>query len=150
PVNYRCKMLNAFPLSRADLELRELFNVAWYPAAVAEGRPAAPDVQSLPSGVHGNIFDVLVDRPARARAVFGYPVVWAVGDVNLGGEWPKILEEYIRKGGTLVANVLAARPLPATLTGVKPTGKSRLAESWSSEEGASHATTPYEVAEAEL
>jgi hypothetical protein len=150
PVNYRCKMLNAFPLSRADLELRELFNVAWYPAAVAEGRPAAPDVQSLPGGVHGNIFDVLVDRPARARAIFSYPVVWAAGDVDLGGEWPKLLEEYVRKGGTLVVNVQAARPLPAALTGVRPTGKVRLAETWTGEDGVPHAATPYELAEAEL
>ena len=82
-VNYRCKMLNAFPESKADLELRELFNVFWHPAAIAEGQPAAPDVQSLPSGRYGNIFDVLVDRPRKAKAIFDYPVVWAAGDVDL-------------------------------------------------------------------
>jgi hypothetical protein len=73
PVNYHCKMLGHFVQSSSDLELRELFNVAWAPAAVVEGKPAAPDVQSLPSGVYGNIFDELVDRPAKARAIFRYP-----------------------------------------------------------------------------
>jgi hypothetical protein len=148
PVNYRCKMLNAFPLNPNDLELRELFNVAWYPAAAAEGRPAAPDVQSMPGGVHGNIFDVLVDRPARARAVFHYPVVWAAGDVDLGGAWPAVLEEYVRKGGTLVVNV-HARALPAKLLGLRPTGKTVVCEEWRPEGGEARAATPFEVAEVE-
>src|SRR5262249_15951309 len=91
-VNYRCKMLNVFSEDKADVELRELFNVCWPPAGVVEGKPAAPDVQSMPSGVYGDIFDVLVDRPAKARAVFDYPVVWAAGDVELTGAWPALLE----------------------------------------------------------
>jgi hypothetical protein len=147
PVNYRCKMLNAFPQSRADVELRELFNVCWHPAAVVEGEPAAPDVQSLPSGVHGNVFDVLVDRPARARAVFNYPVVWAAGDVDLSGPWPVLLEEYVRKGGTLVVNVEAARALPPKLLGLKPTGKTVVRDEWRPDGGKSLAAVPFEVAE---
>src|SRR5207237_1105359 len=78
-VNYSCKMLNLFLEDKADLELRELFNVCWYPSGVVEGYPAAPDTQSMPNGVYGNIFDVLVDRAARAKAIFSYPVVWAAG-----------------------------------------------------------------------
>ncbi len=150
PVNYRCQMLNAFPLSRADVELRELFNVCWYPAAVEEGKPAAPDVQSMPGGVYGNVYDVLVDRPDRARALFHYPVVWAAGAVNLTGAWPKLLEEYVRKGGTLVLNVETARALPPTLLGLKPTGKRHVAEEWRPAGGATRAATPFEVAEVEL
>jgi hypothetical protein len=150
PVNYRCKMLEQFARDRADLELRELFNAAWYPAAIAEGQPAAPDVQSMPGGLYGNIFDVLVDRPARARAIFSYPIVWAAGDVDLGGTWPTVLDEYVRKGGTLVVNVAAAGPLPAKLLGLRPTGKTRTAEEWQPEGGARQETTPFEVAEVEL
>lgn len=150
PVNYACKMFNVFPETPADRELRELFNVVWLPAAVAEGQPAAPDVQSLPAGVHGNLYDVLVDRPAKARAIFGYPIVWAAGDVDLGGPWPALLDEYVRKGGTLVVNVAAVGALPATLTGVKPTGKTLVAEEWTPNGGTAQATTPYEVAEIEL
>jgi hypothetical protein len=146
PVNYACKMLNHFSLSAADLELRELFNVCWYPAAVAEGRPAAPDVQSMPSGVYGNIFDVLVDRPARAQAIFDYPVIWTAGDVDLTGAWPALLQEYVRKGGTLVINVQAARALPPALLGLRPTGKTEIAEEWRPEGGEARATTPFEVA----
>jgi hypothetical protein len=149
PVNYSCKMLNGFPWGRADTELRELFNACWYPAAVAEGRPASPDVQSMPSGIYGNIFDVLVDRPARARAVFDYPVVWAAGDVDLGGAWPAVLEEYVRKGGTLVVNVEAAT-LPAGLLGLRPTGKKAVAEEWRPEGGEARAAVPFEVAGVEL
>jgi hypothetical protein len=150
PVNYRCKMLHAFPQSRADVELRELFNVAWHPAGVVEGKPAAPDVQSLPSGVYGNIFDVLVDRPSKAKALYRYPVVWAAGDVDLGGEWPNILDDYVRKGGTLVVNVEATKPLPAILLGVKPTSKTLVAEEWRPEGGEARPATPFEVAEVTL
>jgi hypothetical protein len=150
PVNYRCKMLHFFQQSKADLELRELFNVAWHPAAVVEGKPAAPDAQSLPSGVFGNIFDVLVDRPSRSRAIFDYPIVWAAGDLELGGKWPEVLEEYVRKGGTLVVNVEAAKPLPPKLLGLKPTGKMTIAEEWQPEGGDKRAAVPYDVAGVEL
>src|SRR5438034_593049 len=64
-VSYRCKMLHEFPETIHDLELRELFNVCWHPSAILEGQPASPDVQSMPSGVYGDIFDVLVDRRTR-------------------------------------------------------------------------------------
>jgi hypothetical protein len=149
PVNYRCKMLDAFPMSRADLELRELFNVCWYPAGIVEGKPAAPDVQSMPSGVYGNIFDVLVDRPERGRAIFHYPVVWLAGDVELGGKWPALLEEYVRKGGTLVLTIESARALPAKLLGLRPTGKTVVAEEWRPEGGKVQSATPFEVTQIE-
>jgi hypothetical protein len=149
PVNNRCKMLDFFAINRADLELRELFNVAWHPAGVLEGKPAAPDVQSMPGGVYGNVFDVLVDRPEKSKAIFNYPVVWAAGDVDLGGAWPAALEDYVRKGGTLVVNVEAARALPPKLLGVKPTGKSHTAEEWRPEDGEARPCVPYEVAEVE-
>jgi hypothetical protein len=148
-VNYSCKMLHVFLENRADLELRELFNVCWYPSGVLEGLPAAPDVQSMPGGMYGNIFDVLVDRPARAKALFDYPVVWAAGDVDLKGLGPA-LGNYLRKGGTLVVNIEAARALPAEWLGVKPTGKLSTAEEWSPDGGESRATTPFEVAGVEM
>jgi hypothetical protein len=147
PVNYRCKMLDVFPMSRADLELRELFNVCWHPAGVVEGQPAAPDVQSMPSGVFGNIFDVLVDRPERARAIFHYPIVWVAGDVDLGGTWPALLDEYVRKGGTLVLTIEAARALSPKLLGLRPTGKTVIADEWQPEGGTARPATPFEVAE---
>ena len=149
-VNYHCKMLGTFPEDKADLELRELFNVCWYPSGVLEGRPAAPDVQSMPSGRYGNIFDVLVDRPSRAKAIFDYPVVWAAGDVDLSGQWPALLEDYVKRGGTLVVNIAAARKLPPTLLGVKPAGKTTLAEEWTPEGGEPLAATPFEVENVEV
>jgi hypothetical protein len=149
-VNYRCKMLNVFPEGPADRELRELFNVAWYPAGVLEGQPAAPDVQSMPGGIYGNIFDVLVDRPARARAVLHYPVVWAAGDVDLKGAWEPVLRDYLRRGGTLVLNIEGARALPSALLGVRPTGKRTVAHEWSPDGDKPHPATPFEVAGVEL
>jgi hypothetical protein len=148
--NYKCKMLDVFPESRADLELRELFNVCWYPSGVVEGQPAAPDVQSMPNGAYGNIFDVLVDRPSRARAILDYPVVWAAGDVDLAAFGAGTLDEYVRRGGTLVVNVEAARALPREWLGVRLAGKKRGAEEWFPEGGEVRPTTPYEVAEADL
>jgi hypothetical protein len=144
-VNYACKMLHVFPESDADRELRELFNVCWHPSGVVEGLPAAPDVQSLPNGVYGNIFDVLVDRPSRTEALFRYPVVWAAGDVELG-PLAKPLEEYVRKGGTLVVNAEAARgKLPDALLGVKFGGTRERCEGWSPADGPPQPSTPYQV-----
>jgi hypothetical protein len=112
-----------------------------------EGRQAAPDVQSMPSGIHGNIFDVLVDRPERARAIFHYPILWLAGDVDLGGRWPAVLEEYVRKGGTLVLTSEAARGLPTKLLGLRLTGKSLIAEAWQPEGGDVQAATPFEASQ---
>lgn len=148
-VNYHCKMLDVFTEDKNDLELRELFNVCWYPSGVLEGRPAASDVQSLPSGTYGNIFDVLVDRPSQSKALMSYPVVWAAGDA-LRGPWQTVLREYLKSGGTVVVNIEAAKNLPPALLGVKPTGKSSVAEEWAPNGEPPLATTPYEVAGVEL
>src|SRR5262249_50541381 len=127
--------------------LRELFNVCWHPAGVVEGQPAAPDVQSMPNGMYGNVFDVLVDRPARLKALADYPVGWAAGDGDLtnpaGGD-------HRKEGGALVVNVEAAKGLPAERLGVKLTGKTTVAEEWAPDGGEARATTPYEVAGVEL
>lgn len=147
--NYSCKMLDLFREDKNDIELRELFNVCWYPSGVVEGLPSAPDVQSMPSGIYGNIFDVLVDRPARIKAIHDYPVVIAAGDVDLAGN-QAALDEYVRKGGTLVANIAAAKGLPPKWLGAKPTGKTTVAEEWSPDGQQSFATTPFEVAGVEL
>lgn len=127
--NY-CLMLNAFREDRNDLELRELFNIFWYPSGVVEGLPAAPDVQSMPSGRYGNIFDVLVDRPSRAKAVFDYPILWAAGDVDLTGPWLPVVREYLAKGGTLVINSKVAGQLPPDVLGLKLTGKTSTGDHW--------------------
>lgn len=150
-VNNECKMLHVFPESPADRELRELFNVFWHPVGVAEGQPAAPDVQSLPNGRYGNIFDVLVDRPSKAAAISRYPILWAAGDVDLSGVWPKALEEYVRAGGTLVVNAEAARGrLPDSLLGLSLTNTFDTAEEWRPADRAAYATTPYVVEKAKL
>jgi hypothetical protein len=149
-VNYRCKMLHVFTEDKNDLELRELFNVFWYPSGVLEGLPAAPDVQSMPGGIYGDIFDVLVDRPEKAKAIFNYPVIWAAGDVDLSGPWLPILQDYLKRGGTLVVNVAAARKLPQALLGVKLTEKTTVCEGWAPDGEKALATTPYEVVKVEL
>lgn len=149
-VNYRCKMLHDFPENAADRELRELFNVCWHPAGILEGQPASPDVQSMPSGVYGDIFDVLVDRPARAKVLNQYPVVWAAGDVQLSGEMTPWIENYVRDGGTFVTTITQAKDLPAKLTGLKPTGKVVRAERWSiAQEGKLLPATPFDLVQVE-
>ncbi|MBY0512692.1 MAG: hypothetical protein K2P78_02130, partial [Gemmataceae bacterium] len=148
-VNYSCKMLHVFPETAADRELRELFNVCWSPAGVLEGQPAAPDVQSLPGGRYGNIFDVLVDRPEKADALFRYPVVWAAGDVDVRG-LGKHLEEYVRKGGTLVvasddAPKAEKRVLPDALLGFAGSNTFDTVAAWTPAGGTGIPTTPYRV-----
>jgi hypothetical protein len=148
-VNNACKMLNVFPETAADRELRELFNVCWHPVGVAEGQPAAPDVQSMPNGRYGNIFDVLVDRPDKARALANYPVIWAAGDVNLE-PLAKELDAYVKAGGTLVVNVEAAKKLPPAFLGFAPTANLIRAEEWTPTGSAARSATPFEVVEIKL
>jgi hypothetical protein len=147
PVNYRCRMLHHFPQNKADRELRELFNVAWLPAAVVEGRPAAPDVQSLPSGVYGNIFDVLVDDPKASKAISGYPIVWLAGDVEPVGEWSKALQEHVRQGGTLVLNSEHLRYFGQAFLGLQPAGGTAVAEQWKPEGGVTRQAVPFDLTE---
>ncbi len=149
-VNYHCKMLGVFQENEADLELRELFNVCWHPAGVVEGLPAAPDVQSMPGGIYGNIFDVLVDRPDRAEAIFRYPVVWAAGDVEFTPPWPHVLQAYLQRGGTLVLNVVHAANLPQDLVGLRVKRVAQPAERWSPDGSVWHPATPYDVQLVEL
>jgi hypothetical protein len=150
-VNNHGKMLHVFPESAADVELRELFNVCWHPAPVLEGEPVRPDGQSMPGGVYGNIFDVLVDRPARTQAVFQYPVVWAAGDVELTGPWPAVLEEYVRRGGTLVVNAPAARGrLPEHLLGFALSGQTETYAVWQPQGRAALSCVPYRIERGQL
>jgi hypothetical protein len=150
-VSNACKMLEILPQNDADRELRELFNVFWHPVSINESLPITPDTQSMQSSVYGNIFDILVDRAERSDAILNYPVIWAAGDVELGGKWATVLEDYVKKGGTLVVNAGAARgKLPESLLGLKLSGKTQVAEAWTPEGGAEQAATPFEVENAEL
>jgi hypothetical protein len=156
-VNYSCKMLHHFQENKNDLELRELFNVCWHPSVVLEGQPASPDVQSMPSGVYGDIFDVLVDRPAKAKAIHQYPVVWAAGDVKLDGPMLPIIEEYVKNGGTLVTTITQAKDL-TSLAGIKWNGKMKREDRWGEfltpkvleKVPVPKQIVPYELAEVEL
>jgi len=132
-VSYTCKMLNCFSLDDNDVEIRELFNVAWHPTAILEGMPQAPDVQSMPSGIYGNIFDVLVDRSRRASIITNYPVVWAAGDVSFDNTWMSVLQDYLRKGGTLVINVEAVKKNKNLLkiAGIELKNKTKVFKKWS-------------------
>ena len=149
-VNYRCKMLHDFPENIHDRELRELFNVCWHPTSVLEGQPASPDVQSMPSGVFGDIFDVIVDRATKPKAMHQYPVVWAAGEVKLAGDMLPIVEAFVKNGGALVTTITQAKDLPIVLTGLKANGKSQRAEEWSLDGVATMKATPFEVAQVEL
>jgi hypothetical protein len=151
PTSFTSKMLEIFPQDAGDRELRELFNVFWHPVSINEGLPITPDTQSMQSGIYGNIYDILVDRPERANVIFNYPVIWTAGDVELGGKWAAMIEDYVKKGGTLVVNAPVARgKLPEGFLGLKLGGKTQVAETWSTEDGSEQAATPFEVETAEL
>ncbi len=151
PVNNNCKMLGQFLEDANDRELRGLFDVAWYPAPVLSSRPITPELQSMPGGAYGNIFDVLVDRPDKAAAIKDYPIVWAAGDAEVGGAMTAAIQQYVESGGTFVVNVEAARgKLPDSLTGVKLSGQKLVLERWSPEGVAPIATTPFQVEAAQL
>lgn len=146
-VNYACRMLGIYTEDKNDLELRELFNVCWYPSGVVEGQPQAPDVQSMPNGKYGNIFDVLVDRPSRAKEMFDYPVVIAAGDAMLQKD---TVEEFLKRGGTLVVNVNHLKSLPGMSFGVKPGDKLVVSDQWSPAGGEPRPTIPFQVQPVEV
>jgi hypothetical protein len=148
PTSYTCKHLHHFHETAADRELRELFNVCYHPVAEREGLPASPYTQSMPPAVNGNVFDVLVDRPGRIKAIHAYPVVHAAGSVELG-PIAEELRKYVEAGGTLSLTSLQARALPESLLGFKLTGKRHRAEAWRGLK-AGGATTPFEVADVQL
>ena len=103
-------------IDRSDRALRELFGVAYYPGLVVEGEPAIADRQPFVAGVFGDIFDVLT---TGAKDFGGYRAV------VLGGraEWDQSLDEYVRKGGTVVLNAAQIRNLPGAerLLGIRVT-----------------------------
>jgi hypothetical protein len=151
PTNYRCRMLHHFHESTADRELRELFNVCYAPVAEREGMPASPYTQSMPPGTFGNVFDVIVDRPARIKAVHNYAAVYAAGDVQLG-PIKEELTKYVKQGGTLIVNVNALKGLPKEFVGLEALGKRVRAEKWAGVgKGEKELpTTPFEVEEVKL
>ena len=110
----------------------------------------------MQSGKYGNIFDVLVDRPTRAEAIFDYPVVAVAGDADLATILP-VVQEYTTKGGTLVVNVVAVvgqaqqQAIPAALLGIKLTGGTAVADEWvpgnATSRGGTLPATPYEIYE---
>ncbi len=135
-------------INRSDRALRELFGAAYYPGPVREGEPASGERQSFVPGVFGNIFDVLVAsggtgvspvknqaqsgtgvspvknhaQDARAipiDAIDSYRAVIVGGQISWTTAWAKKLEDYVRKGGTVVLNSAQVEGLSDELLGVR-------------------------------
>ena len=84
--------------------LRGWFDVAYYPAPETQNEPASAIRQGFVNGIFGDLFDVIVNAPKRTAILATYPVVIAAGEVTLTTEWGKALNDYVRKGGTLVVS----------------------------------------------
>jgi hypothetical protein len=149
--DYLSRMLLVFRENAYDRELRELYNVFWFPSPLLEGQPATPLRQNMVGGRYGNIFDMLVDRPNRLEALGAYPIVWAAGDVELGGDNLAPLKDYVTRGGTLVVNVVAAKDkLPADFLGLRWKNDRQRCEEWRPADGQPLACTPYGIELAQL
>lgn len=127
-------------INRSDRALRELFGAAYYPGPVREGEAASGERQAFVPGVFGNIFDVLVAssgtgvspvsshaQDARATpidAIDSYRAVIVGGQINWTNAWAKKLEDYVRKGGTVVLNSAQVKGLSEELLGVRFRGES--------------------------
>ncbi|HEY0380535.1 MAG TPA: hypothetical protein VGC87_26715 [Pyrinomonadaceae bacterium] len=109
-------------IDRSDRALRELFGAAYYPMTVTEGEPASGDRQAYVASVFGDIFDVLVASETRKEALDAYRAVVVGGRVEWSPAWAERLEDYVRKGGTLVLNAAQVKGLPEELTGARLTG----------------------------
>jgi len=77
--------------------------------------------------------------------MLNYPVVWVAGDADLSGPMQKHVEEYLRRGGTLVVDITAAAKLPRAISGVAPTGRTEVAEQWFPDGATPRFTTPFDV-----
>lgn len=103
----------------------------------------------MPNGMYGNIFDVLIDRPTRAKAMLDYPVVVVGGDANLA---PMIatVTQYLAAGGTLVVNVAASAGLTPAMLGITLTSGTIVASEWvagnATVNTGTQPATPYEIA----
>ena len=109
-------------IDRTDRALRELFGAAYYPLPVVEGEPASADRQAYVSSVFGDIFDVLVASETGQKAIDAYRALVVGGRVEWGPGWAARLEDYVRKGGTLVLNAAQAKGLSEELTGARLAG----------------------------
>lgn len=126
-------------INRSDRALRELFGAAYFPGLVREGEPASGERQAFVPGVFGNIFDVLVAsggtgvspvrnhaQDARANpmnAIDSYRAVIVGGQINWTSAWAKKLEDYVRKGGTVVLNAAQVKGLPDEMLGLRMSGE---------------------------
>ena len=89
---------------RHEAGIRGWFDIAYYPAPVTQGEPASAIRQTYVNGIFGDIFDVIVNAGGHTAILDTYPVVIVAGEVEVTAEWGKALQEYVRKGGTLVVS----------------------------------------------
>ena len=96
-------------------------------------------VTNVCTGVFGNIFDVLVassgtgvspvsnhaqdTRATPMDAINSYRAVIVGGQINWTSAWSKKLEDYVRKGGTVVLNAAQVKGLSDELLGVRFRGE---------------------------
>lgn len=91
---------------RGDHErmLQEYFSCAYHPIGRESERPITATSEIYVPGVFGDIFDVICAYPEieRWRTLDTYPVVIAVGEIELTRPEGRRLAEYVDRGGTLL------------------------------------------------
>ena len=87
---------------RHEASLRGWFDTAYYSNWDKELEPTGPVKLSYVNGIFGDIFDVIVNAEGRTSILSTYPVIIVAGEVYLTSEWGRALEDYVRKGGTLL------------------------------------------------
>ncbi len=111
--------------------LEEYFWSAYYPIGPESEQAITATNEVNVAGVFGDIFDVVYAYPDvnRWRTLETYPVVIAVGDIELTAAEGQRLAEYVEHGGTLLVADgqltgpgLAALALPATGEAVEAAG----------------------------
>jgi hypothetical protein len=108
-------------IDKSDRALRELFGVAYFPGPVVEGEPALADRQPFINSIFGDIFDVLTASGSKTRVetvLNSYRAVVVGGRIEWNQDWTNLLQDYVRKGGTLVLNSAQVRGLPESFLGV--------------------------------
>ena len=84
--------------------LEQYFWTAFHPIGPESEKPTTATNEVYVPGVFGDVFDVIFAYPdtKKWRTLDTYPVVIAVGDVELTEAEGRRLAEYVEKGGTLV------------------------------------------------
>jgi len=112
--------------------LEEWFWTAYYPIGPESEKPITGTNEVFLPGVFGDIFDVIFAYPdvSKWRTIDTYPVIIAVGEIELTAAEGRRLSQYVENGGTLLVADSHLTGPGADALNLPPTEGSRQADEY--------------------